>query len=269
MEPQFKFSSDHGELECVRVDMDWVRARVVEWEAENAPPEPPSKEMSPAQFKFKETRKAHLLAQSRGISMDEAEVIVAKEIGTYKDEKDPAHLIAMKQWEWDRYIRTEELMWTNSILFTYTDGERDTLANGGNRRLGGTAVIETMKRIAASEDRFLLHAKIMENSELTWGSVVASARNLGINRHGKPILETIPADGGEAQALAGLGAIAAKDQGMTPTQYKQLPVPEQAAVLAVDLCDRWAKYYAAQDSAEKQKNDRKTHNQTRARGGTR
>lgn len=261
----FRFTGESGTVDCARVDMDLVRALVAEWEAENLPPEPPDKTMTPSMFKFKETRQAHLLSQSRGITMDEAERIVASEIGTYKDEKDPEYLEQMQQWEWRRYLRTEEILWVNSVLFDFTDGTRGTLASAGERRLSGDAAVNAMKMIVSGGDRFALYSFIVENSELTWGAVVAAAQSLGIKRHGRPILETVPSDGGEAQALTGLGAIAAKNQGITPVQYKKLPVPEQAAVLAVDLCDRWAQYYAAQDNMERQKNARTNGNQTSPR----
>ena len=249
----YKFSHGDIELDTVRVDMELLRSLLDEWDKQNPEPEPPEKAMEPSKFRLKESRMAHTMAKERGISLDDAEQIVARQSPPYKDDKDPDYLTALENWRWQRYLRSEEIVWAHGVLFKFSDGDVGVLTAANGRQLADSSVVEKMTKLAASDGRFELYKFIIGNSELTWEAVMSAAKELGIKRNGQPILETIPSSEGEPQAIAGLGAIAAKNNGISPAEYRRLPVSEQALVLAVYLCERWNTHYANVDHIEKEK----------------
>lgn len=256
----FKFTHSDIEISTVRIDMDALRSLLDEWDKQNPEPEPPEKSMEPSKFRLKEARAAHAMARERGISLDEAEAIVARQSPPYKDDKDPDYLAALENWRRQRYLRSEEIVWAHGVLFQFEDGGAGSLVEANGRQLADSSVVEKMTRLAASDGRYSLYKFIISNSELTWEAVMDAAKGLGIKRNGKPILETIPSGEGEPQAIAGLGAIAAKNNGISPADYKRLPVSDQALVLAVYLCERWNAHYASVDHAEKEKRNGKSRN---------
>lgn len=233
--------------------MDLLRSLLADWDGENQPPEPPERAMEPSKFRLKEARAAHVMSRERGISLDDAERIVAQQSPPYKDESDPDYVAALENWKWRRYLRTEEIVWSNGVVFQFGDGSKDVLTAADGRSLADNSIVEKMTALAASDGRYELYRFIVGNSELTWEAVMDAAKDIGIKRNGVPILETIPSGEGEPQAIAGLGAFAARNNSISPAEYRRLPVPEQALILAVYLCERWNTHYASLDHMEKEK----------------
>lgn len=248
-----RFSHEGIELETVKIDMDNLRSLLDEWDVANPEPEPPEIAMEPSMFQLKEARKAHALSKERGIPLEDAELIVAKEVGTVRNEKDPDYIASVGEWRWKRYLRAEEIVWTSGVVFSFSDGSEGTLSQANGRTVSSASVTEKMKKLVTGDGRFSLYSFIISNSELTWEAVMKEAKALGIKRHQRPILETIPTGEGEPQAIAGLGAIAARNNGISPAEYMRLPVQEQALILAVYLCDRWSAHYASVDHMEKER----------------
>lgn len=248
---QLFFVSTYGRIPVCQIDMPSLRVRLAEWEKENEPPAPPLKEMTPTMFKFKESRRAAEVAKNRGIPMDQAEWVVAREIGTYQDKDDPDYIEELKLWEARRYIHAEDYVLANGVIFDTVDGEESTLNDLNGRKVSLDGTFGTLQNIVKSEERYRLYRFVVDNSELSWAMVVEEAEKLGIKRRGEPILKMIPEGGGEAQSLVGLGAMAARRIGVDPLDYAGMPVRKQAGILAVDMCERWSEYFAAQDHREK------------------
>ncbi len=239
----------HGDIRVLKADFDKIDALVVEWESKNPTPVPPTKSVTPdgESWTLKMARQAKEISRVRGIGMEQAELVVAAEQDEAPDESDETYQQDSTRWGWLRYAEIERELLLNHVLYDVGDGRYWTLFHivhadrGGNltERYLGSPTLSILRGLLDSEDRLSLYQFVLSISKLTWDAVLESADSLGVTWQGKTVLRKIPSGGGDPQDIVGIAKITAIETGMTPSQFDDLEVSQQAELLAVALTRQW------------------------------
>ena len=246
---------DH-ELKYQRIDIDLVQEGVGQWEEANPLPTPPSVPLTPQYFKAKDAMRAAAIADSRNISQSAAEKEYAK--GKMRlDEEDEEFLAKLERWKIARYVVSESIMLSRSILWN-VDGEWVTMHDRGESVI---SVDEKTKRafVAIMADntddgaRIRLYKAIRDESTLTWDAVYQASLKLGVTRRGYPILDKTPSGSSESQPLMAIALQCMQGLGKTPSETRDTPMGDLAMIVAIHLCAKWQEYFAHEDARANRK----------------
>lgn len=239
------FASKYGNLKVSPVDMDAVYEIVEDYKQRFPPPAPP---MKPPDWNFSLARQANALVE-KGYTRQAAREKILAEAPLAPDEKDTEYVTAMRLYHVLAYHVMEKVMVERGVQ----------AQEGGNT---------TLRQILLDEsERIKLFHFIRDASELTEAVVLRAIDKLGFTWKSRPLYEAknvLPA-GSSGGTWAAWGKIAATQSGISPVQYKEMSVSDQAELLACWMATNWFESLSIKDSQEKNETRRVANLQNRGR----
>lgn len=236
-----EYRVDEAFVGVVKGDFTLFKERLAEWEADNLQPTAPERPATEDDLTLEEAMDAEDLIADKGMERNDAYRLVIEQKGGVEDKHDPQFKADMVKWEGRRWKFWQEMIVLNCVLLQ--DEEGRWIKVGVAQREGIRCNWDSLiKVLSAGADKLIDF--IHDHSELTTRVLLKAGRELGIKWRGHYILEIkLGGDDGTMQPLWGLAVIAGRGVGRSGIEMKQLPIYEQAMILAGDMIEKRLRYF--------------------------